>query len=408
MQTKAMLGALNQVQCVDSGACPGEKNIAAFASTYQVDLPVRLGTSSPSLAAFVPDAPAAAVHKTNPAEDAKRLPKNCPRLELASRGILELSSTTLLSTRDWHWRAAAGRVPPCARSCVRPNRCGRVATAGIFLQLEWNKTAAFEPAAAYAFATGHTTTKASAAIEHKRMTGGLRATTAPLFSRSVDCSPKTLTVSKTKHAQSRKTPISFYVGLSAAPWLVFFESYPPRCFSPSLVLSVAPSIALCLHSPLSRLQVSAGWQSLLHCCSWCRRVVDSMVVGRCWAGLKRSMRAAVMTRRLVMAIFLLACLAGRARVAGGASAEVVNTQVQRKIDVSTQFAKVSFLEGTVAPAVNTPSLALCVFAATYCRHLSCERLPCTTIPRICLLSQNKQQREILHCCCTSNRVPYCK
>lgn len=43
---------------------------------------------------------------------------------------------------------------------------------------------------------------------------------------------------------------------------------------------------------------------------------------------------------LVLPIFL-ACLVGMA--AGGAAegrAEVVNTQVQRKIDVSTQFAKV--------------------------------------------------------------------
>lgn len=61
-------------------------------------------------------------------------------------------------------------------------------------------------------------------------------------------------------------------------------------------------------------------------------------------GPKRSMRtaAAVMAgRRLVVAIFLMAssCLVV------GASAEAVNTQVQRKIDVSTQFAKVSMREG---------------------------------------------------------------
>lgn len=39
---------------------------------------------------------------------------------------------------------------------------------------------------------------------------------------------------------------------------------------------------------------------------------------------------------MAMPIFL-ACLVG---MAAGAAAEVVNTQVQRKIDVSTQFAKV--------------------------------------------------------------------
>lgn len=81
-------------------------------------------------AAFVPaDAPAAAVHTINAAEDAKRFPRNCPRLELASRGDLELSSA-LLSTHDWNLLAAAGRVLRCC--CVRQNRRRRPPTAAIF------------------------------------------------------------------------------------------------------------------------------------------------------------------------------------------------------------------------------------------------------------------------------------
>lgn len=55
------------------------------------------------------------------------------------------------------------------------------------------------------------------------------------------------------------------------------------------------------------------------------------------------MQAAAMGGHLVTAIFL-ACLVGMAAAGGAAEgrAEVVNTQVLRKIDVSTQFAKVRY------------------------------------------------------------------
>lgn len=100
-------------------------------------------------------------------------------------------------------------------------------------------------------------------------------------------------------------------------------------------------------------------------CSWCRRLGDSMMVGMCCARPKRSMRAAAMARRLVMAIFL-ACLVRTRVVGASAEGEVVNTQVQRKIDVSTQFAKVRL---SCLLSVK-PSLVL---PAACCRHLCFER-----------------------------------
>lgn len=56
------------------------------------------------------------------------------------------------------------------------------------------------------------------------------------------------------------------------------------------------------------------------------------------------MQAAAMAGHLATTIFL-ACLVSTAAAGGAAEgrAEVVNTQVQRKIDVSTQFAKVRAL-----------------------------------------------------------------
>lgn len=89
-----------------------------------------------------------------------------------------------------------------------------------------------------------------------------------------------------------------------------------------------------------------------------------MAAGRCYVGPKRSMRAAVIARRMVMAIFVLAYLIVGGRVAG-ASAEVINTQVQRKIDVTTQFAKVSMIKIFVHAGETNPR-PCCILLAACC------------------------------------------
>lgn len=73
------------------------------------------------------------------------------------------------------------------------------------------------------------------------------------------------------------------------------------------------------------------------------------------------MHAAAMAAHLAMAIFL-PCLvgmaAGTAPASGAAEGRtgVVNTQVQRKIDVSSQFAKVRTFGACLLPSI-VPSLA---------------------------------------------------
>lgn len=88
---------------------------------------------------------------------------------------------------------------------------------------------------------------------------------------------------------------------------------------------------------LPQLESAVVWWSL----------VDSMGADRCCAGPLSSKRSVAMGGRSLMAIFLpclLLATATRRTAAAGSGAEgrseVINTQVQRKIDVSTQFAKV--------------------------------------------------------------------